>query len=354
MKTPAGRGQAHGKRRGQGNALETREATPVPAPASAVPAPLLLLFLALAGPAFSQEPPPEKESPAKVALSYLKKYDANDDGHISKSEYSNAEFWKKYDGDGDGQVTALEIRQTEDGLRRKKEAMAPKRKESFRGLDDFGEHDADADGRFNRDELASFVHDSADQNRDGFLSEEELKYVDTRPGADEKQVDLDSFEKMDADKDKRLSFGEFELPPAYLDAVDRNNDRFASKEEMIEAILRQWGGVPGLTADAVLRKMDANGDLQLDRKEFDGKDRLWDQINGYKDMKEDPYLAKDEIERYIERVRELRAKANSFMTRYDFNGDGKVTRDEFDGSDGAFARCDTNGDGLITRNDGVE
>lgn len=311
------------------------------------------LLLALATLAASAEEP-ERESPGRIALNLLKKYDLNDDGAISKSELSSPEFFKRYDQDGDGRVTALEIREVEQGIKAKAEMEAPKRKETFRGLDDFGEHDLDADGRLSRKELESYVHDACDRNRDGFVNEEEYKYVDRTPGGEEKAVDLESFEKLDRNGDKKLSLQEFELSKEYPDALDRNNDNAVSKEELIEAQIRRWGGVPGPSPDAVLRRMDANGDGELDRKELDGKDRLWNEINGYRPEKEDPTINKDELERYFTRVRNLRQKANSFMTRYDLNGDGKVTRDEFEGPDGAFARMDANGDALITRADGVE
>lgn len=313
------------------------------------------IFLALCAIATAQEMQPEAESPAKVAMNYLKKYDANEDGAISKSEYSGAAFWKRYDGDQDGKVTAQEIRQMEEMLRKQAQAKAPKRREYFRGLDDFGLHDANADGRFSRNELASFVHDAADRNRDGWLSEEEYKGIDRRPsGDDEKEVDLESYEQQDADHDKKLELGEFGLPKGYMDALDLGSDGHVSKEELIENQIRGWGGVPGRDPDAVLRRMDASGNGELERKEFDGSDRLWNTINGYRPEKEDPTVNRDELERYIDRVKDLRRKANAFMTRYDFNGDGKVTRDEFEGPEGAFARCDSNGDGLVTRADGVE
>lgn len=314
----------------------------------------ILAVLASASTLAAQEMKPETESPAKVALDLLKKYDANNDGAISKSECSSGELFKKYDGDLDGRITAQEIRNQEQALRRKAEVEMPKRKASFRGLDDFGDHDLNADGRFSKKELESFAHDAADQNRDGFLTEEEYKYIDTRPGGEEKSVDLESFDKLDENKDKKLSESELQLSKEYVDALDRNNDGFVSKEELIEATIRKWGGVPGASPEAVLKRLDANGDGELDRKEFDGKQRLWDEMNSYRPMKEDPTVSRDEIERYLTRVRDLRMKANSFMTRYDLNGDGKVTRDEYDGPDGAFARCDANGDGLITRADGIE
>jgi len=293
------------------------------------------------------------ESPGKVALNAMKKYDTNGDGAISKSEAPNGEFMKTYDGDQDGRVTGTEIRQVEEAARDKSRMEMPKRKPTFRGLDDFGDHDLDADGRLSKKELESYVHDGADNNRDGFLSEEEFRYVDRSPRADT-AVDLDSFDKLDADRNRLLSVAELALPRAYLDSLDRNGDRGVSKEELIETQVERWGGVPGPNAEVVLRRMDADGDGELSRKEFDGRDRLWNEINGYRPEKEDAALSKEELEAYFRRVRDLRLKANGFLTRYDMNGDGKVTRDEFDGPDAAWDRCDTNGDGLITRADGPE
>ena len=45
------------------------------------------------------------------------------------------------------------------------------------------------------------------------------------------------------------------------------------------------------------------------------------------------------------------AEHDEFLGRYDANGDGRVSREEFPGSAEAFRRADRNGDGCVNAQD---
>jgi Ca2+-binding EF-hand superfamily protein len=64
------------------------------------------------------------------------------------------------------------------------------------------------------------------------------------------------------------------------------------------------------------------------------------------DRNRDAVLSREEVEIFLREVNNT-----EFVKKYDANGDGRVTRAEFPGTDAVFERADRNGDGVVANND---
>lgn len=94
----------------------------------------------------------------------LEKWDANEDGQLSKDEWQGKpDSFGWFDGDGDTFITEQEF---VDGM-----AQMQKRRNPMAEM--LAVWDTDADGRVSEDEWAAFFA-VADANEDGFISEDEL------------------------------------------------------------------------------------------------------------------------------------------------------------------------------------
>lgn len=83
---------------------------------------------------------------------------------------------------------------------------------------------------------------------------------------------------------------------------------------------------------------DRDGDGRLSQKEWRGYPRLFPRI----DADRDGHVTRAEIERFKRAI-----EGESFLERFDLDGDGKVTFSEFAGPREAFRRADRNGDGVV-------
>ena len=81
---------------------------------------------------------------------------------------------------------------------------------------------------------------------------------------------------------------------------------------------------------------------RLDTNEFVDHKELFVRI----DCNRDSVITRDEIERYKKSV-----ENESFLERFDLDGDGRVTLEEYGGPIEVFRRLDRNGDGVITSAD---
>ena len=90
-----------------------------------------------------------------------------------------------------------------------------------------------------------------------------------------------------------------------------------------------------------LNKHDKNGDGKLSKDEFPGSDEAFDNF----DKNQDGYIDKDEAHKA--RKERTKKKTQAYLIKYDKNGDGKLSKDEFPGSEEAFEKFDKNKDGSI-------
>ncbi|MEY4673332.1 MAG: hypothetical protein RL148_1116 [Planctomycetota bacterium] len=114
------------------------------------------------------------------------------------------------------------------------------------------------------------------------------------------------------------------------------------------------------------QRMDADGNGSIDRKEFPGSDEQFGQMDRKADGKvtREEFAASETGKRLLQtRFRDrteprprvsadsLAAERLAVLSRWDPNGDGKVTRTEWKGSTEGFATLDLDGNGVLDRKD---
>lgn len=151
----------------------------------------------------------------------------------------------------------------------------------------------------------------------------------------------DMLKRYDRDHDGRISKDEFIHEE--FDKLDRNHDGVIDAQDAPpngkpEDFMKRFKG------------LDKNNDGRITFEEYaDGPI-----LDRFKTIDKDGsgYLERPEIEAYLKKINgDARKRLAEFIAKYDLNNDGKVTRDEFPGSDAVFARLDRNKDGVVDEKD---
>lgn len=196
-----------------------------------------------------------------------------------------------------------------------------------------------------------------DKDGGGAISREEYKGTDA------------VFAKLDADGDGSISPQEGAASRRYgmlilwdlvdreelFKAIDKDADGSISAEEMKAAPLAEimakamaaarGAGARGGAA-GMIGRLDKDGDGKLSREEFPEQFRArFDKL----DANADGFVDADEMGKARGGGQAGDRRAGGMLGRFDKNGDGKVTREEFPQDKlQAFDRFDKNGDGVIT------
>ncbi len=130
---------------------------------------------------------------------------------------------------------------------------------------------------------------------------------------------------------------------------DRNRNQHLELEELAamvaavaEVIRRRDLGAADdrpRAPDIAFATWDKDKDGRLDKEEFEQR-YLFVRV----DLDRDGYVTKPEVERFKRGF-----EGTDFVSRFDLNGDGKVTPAEFGGASEVFRRLDRNGDGVVSR-----
>ena len=171
------------------------------------------------------------------------------------------------------------------------------------------------------------------------------------------QFQMPNFAEMDKNKDKKISRDEFKGPAQMFDRLDENKDGFIDEEEWNRRSNRMGGGGGGAgrMGESFMKFLDANHDTKITREEFAKIVLLFDAL----DKDHNGELSQEEIGRFFQAVNEAPAQStggvevNNLFEKYDKNKDGKITADEM--GDEKTARplraLDLNKDGVLTRDE---
>ncbi len=258
---------------------------------------------------------------------FFETHDQNADGTVTQDEFSGSgEVFRLLDKDKDGAITGPDLGLPVDYKpdpraveRAKKRArgMAPengtgsgRRNAPSSILQAITKMDADGDGKVSKDEwkFRPQGFDRLDRNRDGFIDKRELK----RAGG----AGAGGAARRMAQAKKQFQ------------RLDANGDGGIDAEE---------APYPGL-----LKRFDTDGDGKVTMEEF-AKRRQRGNNRGKAQGKAKNNSAKRKAKR--------RGLSQGMLRRFDSDADGKVTLDEYPASPERFGELDADGDGFLTEKD---
>lgn len=216
--------------------------------------------------------------------------------------------------------------------------------------------DADGDGKISKDEFQGPENMFAriDANGDGVITQDEIRGMKGRGGApgepggrrgagDPEQRWKKMLENWDADNDGQISQEEFQGPEQVFKILDRDGDGVITEEEGKQGGERRGGmrAEPAERWKMLLERWDADGDGQLSREEFQGPDQVFDVL----DADGDGVITQEEHAQAQQRRGQRPNPATSLIQMMDEHGDGRVSQVEWMAF---FAGADADGDGFMT------
>ncbi len=297
-------------------------------------------------------PPPnagDKPGIREMAAGILERFDRDGDGRLAGDEIpcQGKIDLAKADRNGDGAVDLFELTIVLGERGGAGNALARKLKEM----------DANQDGAIDKTEWKGPPErfDRVDSDKDGRITEAEVKQaLGAMGGGDGRWMDKTAdaaFRRFDADEDGKITAAEWKGRPESFQRLDANGDGAITREELTpKGPDRRHGKGPDLRSGKdsahFLEKYDRNRDGQVTKEEF-AHEKRFSEI----DADGNGVLVDAEIKDAMDRIRN--EEEYGLFERYDLDGDGRITREEFTGPAADFERLDRNRDGILDKGDGA-
>ena len=208
--------------------------------------------------------------------------------------------------------------------------------------------DVNRDGVITRDEWrgSDRAFQNQDWNGDGRLSGNEVRVgarrdgnyeeADHEPNRYERYVTWTQagFNNLDHNRDRRIAANEWHFDLETFRRVDRNRDGFLSQSEFL-------GGDIDDARDASFDDLDWNNNGRVERSEWNGSDSVFTSL----DRNRDGVLSRFEV---VGGVNTPNDTYDEFAS-LDYNRNASISRDEWHWSAASFDRRDTNRDGRLSR-----
>jgi Ca2+-binding EF-hand superfamily protein len=155
---------------------------------------------------------------------------------------------------------------------------------------------------------------------------------------------VERFRQLDRNGDGYVSLAEWPLDPPSFERVDRNKDGRLSRSELLTPnVLRND------RRDEQFQELDTNHDGRLSRTE----QRQGGRGLGQMDRNRDGYVTRREYGVQAEDVWSSRAtvRTQRLFRDLDRNRDNRLNRQEWTGDEGRFTRLDRNRDGVLSPNE---
>ena len=246
----------------------------------------------------------EQEAVERVRITdskeFLRRYDKNRDGKITQSEWTGpAVQFVRMDATGDRVLESWEIRLAH--------LMTPA-------------------------QISGFVAER-DKDKTGGLSTAELPASAT------------AFGNWDGNGDRQISVGELAAAIKSMHTADRRPMDAEARRAAAQARAANQRPRQVETRESRIRRLwDVDGDGRISRSEFQGSDALWERL----DEDGDGFVLPAEITATQSQVR---TSLSSRLGGMDKDGDGRISRAEFPGTDETFRQMDRDGDGYLDDKD---
>src|SRR5262249_52002637 len=119
----------------------------------------------------------------KAADAFIRKWDANGDYWVSFEEFKDAEAFKKMDKNGDGRITVADFLQKTASSPEDRQMMMTSREiYRYQGFQTIPKYDRDHDGFLDENELKFLLITVMDFDEDRVLHAQEIKHSKSPPG----------------------------------------------------------------------------------------------------------------------------------------------------------------------------